>query len=920
MLEYRVRFTQTKPDVPGEFWGAENFLTGAVVLDQTLQISFPASKYVKVVSQSVQPQIREENGRKVYFWKTSQLKPTSAKQDQTTKPKLPDVQFTTFKTWADVGRWYGQLVAERAIVTPTIQAKAAEPTKGLTSTDQKEKAIYRYVSTQFRYISLSFGIGRYQPHFAEDVLSNKYGDCKDKHTLFAALLKAAGIEAWPVLIGDGVKLDPDVPSPAPFNHVITVLPDAKGLTWLDTTPEVAPFGLLVSPLRDKQALVIPDNGPAYLAKTPADPPFSSSQVVTAIASLFADGTLSAHFDFTLRGDVELIYRTIFRQLPPSNWQTVMQKIMGVAGFQGGTVSGVSVGNPEDLDVPLHYAFDFVDKGYSDQANHRFTLPVLPYYFSDGDKKPSGPISLGPPGRAVYSATVKLPKGFSVKLLAAVSLHTDFASYHSSYAMADGVLTATRELVITKSKIPVNAWEQYHNFAQKIRDDQGQWVQFSAPAKPAPPPSTDAQAKKLLDQAMADLRNGNTNAARDALTEVQRLNPKQPWLWLSWASFYGRTGELQKAEDSMQKAIALHPDWAPPYRALASYYLYYKQQDQAVETLRTGLKKVPGNAAMISDLSRLLMASKRYQDALDLLRTPAAKDLKNQQLEMELTAALLRTGRKEEGLAAAQRVAADFPNALALNNTAYALADTNTDLPLALQYAQKAVMLQESTMKQVTLASLTNTDLSDVISLAASWDTLGWAYFKSGDNESAKKYLQAAWLLSQRGDVADHLAQVYAKEGKQTKAIHIWKLALAADRNLSDVRDRLSKLGVHTDLPAPVDLLRQAAAHKMPRPSGGSPEETELSQLRTTKIPGIPKQEASAEFFLLLSASKVEDAQFIRGSDQLKSATSALLKAHYRMPFPDNGPEKIARRGILSCSTYSTPSCEFVFLLPSTMRR
>jgi transglutaminase-like putative cysteine protease len=44
------------------------------------------------------------------------------------------------------------------------------------------------------------------------VLGNGYGDCKDKHTLLASLLKAAGITAWPALIN--ASNEPDfIPSP-----------------------------------------------------------------------------------------------------------------------------------------------------------------------------------------------------------------------------------------------------------------------------------------------------------------------------------------------------------------------------------------------------------------------------------------------------------------------------------------------------------------------------------------------------------------------------------------------------------------------------------------------------------------------------------------------------------------------------------
>ena len=82
-----------------------------------------------------------------------------------------------------------------------------------TSYTDKVHALYDFVSTKFRYVGISLGIGRYQPHAAADVLSNDFGDCKDKHTLFTALLAAENIKAVPVLINSSAKIDPDVPSP-----------------------------------------------------------------------------------------------------------------------------------------------------------------------------------------------------------------------------------------------------------------------------------------------------------------------------------------------------------------------------------------------------------------------------------------------------------------------------------------------------------------------------------------------------------------------------------------------------------------------------------------------------------------------------------------------------------------------------------
>jgi hypothetical protein len=306
VLEYKIRFIQTKPEIAGQFWCAHAFITDTVVLSETLEIDVPEGKYVKLISPGVKPEVREKSGRKIYLWKTAHLEAASQEAGKPKKKNLPDapansVQLTTFKSWEEVGTWYRGLETERAAVTPAILAKADELTKGLKDEAEKERAIYNFVSTKFRYISISFGVGRYQPHSGEEVLANQYGDCKDKHTLLAALLKAAGIEAWPALIGTGAKLDDDLPSPAQFNHVITVVPGKNGYLWLDTTPEVAPFGLLARALRDRKALVIPTAGAPSLIATPANPPFPSSQNFAVEASLTPDGTLTGHFDVTMRG-------------------------------------------------------------------------------------------------------------------------------------------------------------------------------------------------------------------------------------------------------------------------------------------------------------------------------------------------------------------------------------------------------------------------------------------------------------------------------------------------------------------------------------------------------------------------------------------------------------------------------------------
>ena len=150
------------------------------------------------------------------------------------------------------------------------------------------RAIYEFVSSKIRYVGIDFGVGRYQPHEASEVLANQYGDCKDKDTALEALLRASGFATAPALIGVGIAPVPDVPSPAIFNHVITTVDLPAGRMWLDRTPGVAPFGYLLATIRDQQALVVPSSGAAALATTPANPPYLLMERFEANGSLDAE--------------------------------------------------------------------------------------------------------------------------------------------------------------------------------------------------------------------------------------------------------------------------------------------------------------------------------------------------------------------------------------------------------------------------------------------------------------------------------------------------------------------------------------------------------------------------------------------------------------------------------------------------------
>jgi hypothetical protein len=474
-LESQVTFRTVKPEVPGQFWSEYSFEKNLIALDEQLDLDLPADKAATVLSADLQPTITTSNGRKLYHWVSSNLaRPDPDAPPKSVKHWKPSVQVTTFASWEQVGAWYQSLERDPLAVTPAIQSKAAALTKGLTTDDEKVRAIFNDVALHIHYVGLEFGIGRYQPHPADDVLSNEYGDCKDKHTLLASLLKAAGIEAWPVLISSGRELDPAMPSPAQFDHVITLVSLGGKLVWMDSTEEVAPVGVLMAALRDKQALAVPGGKVAYLERTPADLPFAESDHFQVEGKLSDEGVLTGHISQSYRGDAELILRTVLRQVPQSQLKVALQGFSQGIGFAG-EISNPQVSEIEQTSQPLHFSYDYTREKYGEWDSHRISAPFpgIGWELAPGvkEKKSADEPELGSPGEQVYSSSIQLPKGWSLTPLSAVDLKEDWAEYHSTCGFTNGTFKAERRVLIKKRKVPLDQWDKYLAFRRAMYDDE-----------------------------------------------------------------------------------------------------------------------------------------------------------------------------------------------------------------------------------------------------------------------------------------------------------------------------------------------------------------------------------------------------------------------------------------------------------------
>ena len=171
-------------------------------------------------------------------------------------------------SWKSYGQWNALLNQQRDDLPEATRLKVKELTKGLTTNEQKAKAIYEYLQSKTRYVSIQLGIGGLQPFPASLVDQTGYGDCKALSNYTIAMLKEAGVNGYYSIIqagrGEG-QIRTEFPSHQ-FNHVIVSVPNGRDTLWLECTSQSNPFGYQGTFTEDRYAFIITNQG-GKLVKT-----------------------------------------------------------------------------------------------------------------------------------------------------------------------------------------------------------------------------------------------------------------------------------------------------------------------------------------------------------------------------------------------------------------------------------------------------------------------------------------------------------------------------------------------------------------------------------------------------------------------------------------------------------------------------
>jgi len=412
-------------------------------------------------------------------------------------------------------------------------------------------------------------------------------------------------------------------------------------------------------------------------------------------------------------------------------------------------------------------------------------------------------------------------------------------------------------------------------------------------------SSSAEAAGLISSAYQAVQRHELDEARRVLDEARALNHEQAWLWTTYGYAQLAKGSLPDAIDDFQRELILHPETYATYGSLARSQQALNERKEALATLEKWVQAQPDSLAPTTALVGMLLADDDFRGAVSAAETAAErlpqKVKADENFQFLQGDAQMKAGMKDKGHATLLALLNATSNPGLTNDSAYELADAGFELPLTDAKAKEAVAKKTEQTRGWTLEEDPQVLLAATLSLAASWDTLGWILFREGKLEEARGYVQAAAKNAQHADVLEHLGDIEAAQGRKDVAARDYELALATFPDFDLMGERVAPTAKQKALMAKIDKIWK----KGPRPAMPMDAKDELVELRKLPLGPAGELNGTEHFRMLLRGGKVARADKIR-NEEVPGGAEKVKQANVWAFWPADGEASLVRQGFLHC--------------------
>ncbi len=259
--------------------------------------------------------------------------------------------------------------------------------------------------------------------------------------------------------------------------------------------------------------------------------------------------------------------------------------------------------------------------------------------------------------------------------------------------------------------------------------------------------------------------------------LQEVNPGEADLHALYGAYKATVNEVDDAIEQLSYSLDLNADNREVWFNLVSLYAHKQDMDGIIASARKAMKLYPGDAYMSLQASSALAMQERFGQALAILDSVNIDEVPSPEVASMVYASrgdlLYRLGDRDSAFAEYSRAIEENPdNFMALNNCAYHMAESDSDLGRAELYA--------------SIATASDPANSTFI------DTYAWVLFKKKDYAKAREQIDSALKIigiipgekpddsnadEASAEILDHAGDIYFMTGDRKEAVEFWKMAL-----------------------------------------------------------------------------------------------------------------------------------------------
>jgi transglutaminase-like putative cysteine protease len=410
------------------------------------------------------------------------LPPYPEDQNVSYSDTLPSLVVAERTTWSDLARH------TRALIESAISNEHSGPQQVLDELIDGDmnrleglRRIHEFVSQKIRYVGLEQGIGDVVPRPSALTLARRFGDCKDKTTLFIDLARRAGFDAYPVLTSTSRSRPEKLLIPAAnfFDHMVACVKlYGKKEYCVDLTDPYSPYDTISGPIQGAirldltEASTSPDTFPTA--------PYAHRLSVTTVNKLEKNGAIEESQTRNYFGRHAAALRAKLQPMNKSNRQQYLLDWYHESVADGVTPS-FEVDRLGDVRKPVVIRSNVYFRSRDPQADSisyweaeptlRTTLPRIK---SENTAHPYRFKGMKYDGESIYH----LPKGKKVLYTGpTINLESSYGGLRRHYEVSGSVVRVFTELSLKRADISLDEISRFNKFVDFLAESAPIWFEM-----------------------------------------------------------------------------------------------------------------------------------------------------------------------------------------------------------------------------------------------------------------------------------------------------------------------------------------------------------------------------------------------------------------------------------------------------------